>query len=329
MANGKTMQAVAIGPEGLVAVERPVPELGEDHILVKVKYAALNRADLGMASGHKHGNAGGAGAVAGLEWCGDVIAVGSAVSGYKDGDRVMCSGAGAYADYALTTVERCFHVPPELTYEQAACLPVALTTMHDALVTNGELTAGESVLIQGASSGVGIVGLQIAQMMGANIIMGSSTNTNRRNRLTEYGADAVIDTTDAQWPQAVQELTDGKGVHLIVDQVSAGVANDNMKAARVLGRIVNVGRLGGMHGDFNFDLHALKRIQYIGVTFRTRSRAEVDRIHDAMLRDLGDRLAEFRIPIDKTFPLVEAQVAQDYMAANKHFGKILLQVGSN
>ena len=323
------MQAIVIGPDGLTATGMPTPHPTGAEILIRVRYAALNRADLGMASGHKHGSAGGAGAIAGLEAAGDVVALGPDARGYSIGDRVMCSGAGAYADYMLTSPERTFAIPSSLTYAEAVCLPVALTTMHDAIVTNGRLVPGESILIQGASSGVGIVGLQIAKMLGAGLVMGSSTSSDRRQRLTDYGADAVIDTSDAEWPDAVQELTDGKGVDVIVDQVSASVANDNMKAARVLGRIVNVGRLGGTHGDFNFDLHALKRIQYTGVTFRTRSRFEVSQIRDAMLKDLGDRLADFRIPVDRTFPLAEAAAAQAYMGDNLHFGKILLEVGSN
>ena len=127
------------------------------------------------------------------------------------------------------------------------------------------------MLIQGASSGVGLLGMQIAKHMGASIVMGTSTNDGRRARLKEFGCDVALDTRDPKWPDKVKEATGGKGVDLIVDQVSAGVMNQNMEAAAILGRIVNVGRLGGMKGEFNFDLHALKRIDYIGVTFRTRT----------------------------------------------------------
>ena len=110
--------------------------------------------------------------------------------------------------------------------------------------------------------------------------------------------------------------------------------NENMLAARILGRVVTVERLGRMKGDFNFGLHALKRIAYIGVTFRRRSRNEVALIHGAVVRDLGGRLAEFNIPIAKTFPLADGQAAQHDMAGNKHFrnkhfGKIFLQPDSN
>ena len=139
-------------------------------------------------------------------------------------------------------------------------------------------------MIQGASSGVGLMGLQIAKLKGARFVIGTSTNAARRERLKEFGADLAIDTTQPNWSEKVLAATDGKGVDLIVDQVSASVANENMKATAVLGRIVNVGRLGGFKGEFDFDLHALKRIDYIGVTFRTRSVEEVREIVRAHAR---------------------------------------------
>jgi NADPH2:quinone reductase len=171
--------------------------------------------------------------------------------------------------------------------------------------------------------------LQIAKHKGAKLVIGSSTNAGRRARLKEFGADLAIDTKDAGWVDAVTKATDGKGVDLIVDQVSASVANDNMKAAAVLGRIVNVGRLGGTRGEFNFDLHALKRIDYIGVTFRTRSIEEVREITRKMRADLWDAVeaGKLHLPIDRAFPLDQAGAALEHMKANAHFGKILLTVG--
>jgi NADPH2:quinone reductase len=167
---------------------------------------------------------------------------------------------------------------------------------------------------------------QIAKRMGARVVIGSSTNAERRARLTEYGADLAIDSRDPNWPDQVIEATGGKGVDLIVDQISASVANGNMKAAAVLGRIVNVGRLGGFKGEFDFDLHALKRIDYIGVTFRTRSAEEIREIVRRMREDLWPAVeaGELRVPIDRTFPLDQAAEAQAHMKANAHFGKIVL-----
>jgi NADPH2:quinone reductase len=215
-----------------------------------------------------------------------------------------------------------------MSFEQAATLPSALMTMHDALVTNGRLGSGDSVLIQGASSGVGLMALQIARHKGAKLVIGTSSNAERRGRLTEFGADLAIDSGDPGWVGQVMQATGGKGVDLIIDQISAGVANQNMKAAAVLGRIVNVGRLGGVKGEFDFDLHALKRIEYIGVTFRTRSLEEVRDITRKMREDLWPLVeaGTLHLPIDRVFPLDEAAAAQAHMRANAHFGKIVLRL---
>lgn len=312
---------------GLEIREVPRPQPKPNEVLVRVRASALNRADLLMAAGHRHGSLGGTGAVAGLEWSGEVVEVGAEVRATKPGDRVMCSGSGGYAEYAVCDFGRVSQIPANnMTFQQAATLPIALQTMHDALVTNGRLRAGEAVLIQGASSGVGLMGLQIAKLKGARLILGTSTNAVRRARLSEFGADHAIDSKNPGWPEEVLKATDGKGVDLVVDQVSASVANQNMKATAILGRIINVGRLGGARGEFDFDLHALKRIDYIGVTFRTRSLEEVREIVRKMRADLWPALEAgvLHLPIDRTFPLDQAAAAQSHMRANAHFGKIVL-----
>jgi NADPH2:quinone reductase len=208
----------------------------------------------------------------------------------------------------------------------AATLPVALTTMHNALVTNGKLQAGQSVLIQGASSGVGLMALQIAKLKGAKIVIGSSTDATRRGRLKEFGADLAIDSSDLGWVDQVLKATGGEGVDLIIDQVSGKVANQNLAATKVLGRIINVGRLGGSHGDFNFDLHAARRISYIGVTFRTRSVEEIREIFNQVRSDIWAAVesGKLKLPIDKVFALKDIVTAFDHMEANKHLGKIVV-----
>jgi NADPH2:quinone reductase len=215
-----------------------------------------------------------------------------------------------------------------MSYEQAACLPVALQTMHNAIVTAGRFKRGETLLIQGASSGVGLMGLQIGKLLGAAPVMGTSTNPERRARLKDFGCDLALDSSDPTWPEQVKQATGGKGVDLIVDQVSASVANHNLDAAAVLGRIVNVGRLGGMKGEFNFDLHALKRVDYIGVTFRTRTPEEVREINRRMRADLWPAVeaGTLTLPIDSTFALDQVAEALARMRANQHFGKIVLRI---
>lgn len=318
------MKAAVATDNGLEIRDIPQPTLKPFELLVKVKAAGLNRADLAAARGSGHGKPG---ATVGLDWAGEVVEVGSeAKGGFKPGDRVMCAGSGGYAEYAVCDWGRVVRIPDDMSFEHAATLPVALGTMHDALVTNGRLKAGESVLIQGASSGVGLMALQIAKLLGAQPVIGTSTSADRRARLKEFGADVAIDTKEANWPDLVLNATNGQGANLIVDQVSGSLMNGTMKAAAIRGRIVNVGRLGGGKAEFDFDLHANRRLTYIGVTHRTRSVEELREETRAMWADLADAVAakKLRLPVEKVFPLDEAKAAQEYMRANRHFGKILL-----
>ena len=321
------MKAGVASENGLVMRDIPQPRPKPNEVLVKVKAAALNRADLAVARGQPHGPNSGIGALVGIEWAGEVVETGAEVQGgFKPGDRVMCSGNGGYAEYAVSDFGRVNLIPDGLSFEQAAVLPVSLMTLHNALGTAGRLKSGESVMIQGASSGVGLMGLQIAKLMGAKLVIGTPTNDERRARLKEFGADLAIDTRDSAWPEAVLKATDGKGVNLTVDMLSGPLVTQTMKATALLGRIVNVGRLAGTKAELDFDLHALRRIDYIGVTFRTRTLEEVREISRKMRADLWEAVTagKLQLPIDRRFPLDQAPDAQAHMRANKHFGKIVL-----
>jgi NADPH:quinone reductase len=322
--------AVQAGEQGLQIQTVPVPEPGAEQVLVRVHACGLNRADIGMAAGHAHGAQGGPGTRLGMEWAGEVVRCGEQAHGFQPGDRVMGSGVGAFAEYLVVDHGRVLPLPTSnMGFEQAATLPVALQTMHDAIVTNGRLQQGEAVLIQGASSGVGLMGLQVARLLGAGLVIGSSTTAERRERLKAFGADLAIDTRDADWPKQVLAATGGRGVNLIVDQLSGTQAIANLQAAAVQARIVNVGRLAGMRGEYDFDLHALKRIQYVGVTFRTRSTEEIREVIRRMHADLAAPLAAGRLslPLDRVFPFDQAAEALAYMARNAHFGKVVLTLG--
>lgn len=319
------MKAAVATESGLEIREIPQPKPKPFELLVKVKAAGLNRADLGAARGQ--GGHGTVGATVGLDWAGEVVEVGAETGGnFRPRNRVMCAGTGGYAEYAVCDWGRVVPIPDDMSFEHAATLPVALGTMHDALVTNGRLKTGERVLIQGASSGVGLMALQIAKHLGAKLVIGTSTNADRRARLKDFGADLVVDTKDPNWPDIVLNATDGEGVNLIIDQISGNLINGSMKATAILGRIVNVGRLGGGKAEFDFNLHANRRITYIGVTHRTRSVAELREETRAMWADLagGVIAKKLSLPVEKIFPLEQAKAAQEYMRANQHFGKILL-----
>jgi len=323
------MKAAVMGEKAVEVRDLPKPEPKPNEVLIRVRASSLNRADLLVALGHQHGSVGGVGARIGLECSGEVEAVGSAVKDIKPGDRVMGSAPGGFAEYAVTDAGRVHRIPGNnMTYEQAACFPVALQTMHNAVVTAGRLKRGETMLMQGASAGVGLMGMQIGKLMGASLVMGTSTNPERRARLKEYGCDVALDSRDPNWPAAVKKATGDKGVNLIVDLVSGGVANQNLEAAALLGRIVNVGRLGGMKGEFDFDKHALKRIDYIGVTFRTRTIDEVREINRLMRADLWPAVeaGKLSLPIYKSYPLADIADALAAMRANQHFGKIVIAI---
>jgi len=322
-----TMKAAVLGENGVELRDLPKPAPKPNEVLIRVKASSLNRADLLVALGHQHGSVGGVGARIGLECSGEVEAVGSEVKDFKAGDRVMGSAPGGFAEFVVTDAGRVHRIPGNnMSYEQAACFPVALQTMHNAVVTAGRLNHGETLLMQGASTGVGLMGMQIGKLMGASLVLGTSTNPERRARLKEFGCDVALDSSDPNWPKEVKKATGDRGVSLIVDLISGGVANQNLEAAALLGRIVNVGRLGGMKGEFNFDLHALKRIDYIGVTFRTRTFEEVREINRLMRADLWPAIesGKLSLPIYKTYPLADIAAALALMQANKHFGKVVI-----
>jgi NADPH:quinone reductase len=320
------MKAYVYGANGaeITDIAKPAPKGAQ--VLVRIRACGLNRADLGMTKGHAHGSAGGAGTVLGMEWAGEVAELGPDAKGVKVGDRIMGSGGAAFAEYTLADHGRLFRTPSNMNFEGAATLPVALTTMHNAVVTNGALQPGQSVLIQGASSGVGLMAMQIAKLKGASMVIGSSTDAARRGRLKEFGADLAVDSSDPGWVDQVLQATGGEGVDLIVDQVSGQVASQNLKATKIKGRIVNVGRLGGTHADFNFDLHAARRISYIGVTFRTRSIEEIRDIFSEVRKDIWPAVEsrQLQLPIDKVFTFDEIGKAFEHMEANRHLGKIVV-----
>ena len=323
------MRAAVLGDKGVEIRDLPKPAPKPNEVLIRVRASSLNRADLLVALGHQHGSVGGVGARLGLECAGEVEAVGNEVEGVKPGDRVMASAPGGFAEYVVTDAGRVHRIPGNnMSYEQAACFPVALQTMHNAVVTAGRLKRGETMLMQGASAGVGLMGMQIGKLMGAALVIGTSTNADRRARLHEFGCDLALDSADPGWPDQAKNATGGKGVDLIVDLVSAPVANQNLEAASILGRIVNVGRLGGMKGEFDFDKHALKRIDYIGVTFRTRSAEEVREINRRMRADLWPAIeaGKLSLPIHKTYKLADIGEALALMRANRHFGKVVISV---
>lgn len=317
----------AVGSLTLTEVPDPSPRPGQ--LLVRVRAAGLNRADLAARAGTYVVGAGGRPprpTTAGAELAGEVLAVGDGVEGWSVGDRVMAQGAG-YAELAAVDARLALPAPAALSWEEAGSLPVALLTMHDALVTNGRWAPGESVLVHAVTSGVGVVGAQLALHLGAPLVLGTSRTPAKRERLAELLGDERVALCDpGELVTVAAERTDGRGVDVAIDNVGAAVIADTVTAAAILGRIVQVGRLGGRHGTFDLDELARKRVSLIGVTFRTRTPEERFAVVRATLDHVGDAVAAgvLRPPIHATYPLAEAEAAQEALARDEHLGKLVL-----
>ena len=323
------MKAVVVTEEGVSVQNVETPKPKENEVLVKVFACGLNRADLVVADGGAHGASGGPGTIVGMEFSGEVIELGSKVKDYSIGDRVMCSGSSAWAEYAVADHGRVIKLPNNnMNYLKASTYPIALATMHNAIVTAGNFTQGQSVLIQGASSGVGLMGLQISKYLGAKVVIGTSTKPDKFEKLKSFGADLVLNSKDSDWVDQVLSATDNQGVDLIIDQLSGYTVNQNMMATKVKGKIVNVGRLAGGITEFNCDLHALRRINYEGVTFRTRSIQEIRDVYSNMWNDFEKLVisGELSLPIEKVFDFNDVGKSLDYMRENQHFGKLVLKL---
>ena len=323
------MKAVTVVKNGVKIsdVAKPTPKKNE--VLIKVRACGLNRADLAVADGGAHGNAGGPGTIVGMEFSGEVVELGEDVNSLSIGDRVMCSGSSAWAEYAITDYGRVIKIPDNnMDFITASTLPIALATMHNAIVTAGGFIKGQSILIQGASSGVGLMGLQIAKSLKAKMIFGTSTKPDKFHKLEQLGADFVINSKDSNWSEEVLDKTNGVGVDLIIDQLSGYTINQNMLATKIKGNIVNVGRLAGGPSEFNCDIHALRRINYKGVTFRTRSLDEIRSVFANMWKDLGNLVSNgnLSMPIEKVYQFNDVSQALSHMRENKHFGKLILQL---
>ena len=323
------MKAVTVVETGVQIIDVDIPSPKDSEVLVKVHACGLNRADMVVADGGAHGVAGGPGTIVGMEFSGEIIKCGEHVKNVSIGDRVLCSGSSAWAEYAIADYGRVIKIPDNnMDFITASTFPIALATMHNAIITIGNFTKGQTILIQGASSGVGLMGLQIAKNLGAKLVIGTSTKPEKFDKLKSIGADLVVNSKDKDWVDQVLQATNDEGVDLIIDQLSGYTINENMKASKIKGTIVNVGRLAGGNTEFNCDLHALRRINYCGVTFRTRSIKEIRDVYSNMWTDLSDLVTsgKLSLPIDKIFEFNDVADALSFMRDNLHFGKLILKV---
>jgi NADPH:quinone reductase-like Zn-dependent oxidoreductase len=298
---------------------------------VRVKATALNRADLYQRQGTYPKQAkgdDGLATIAGLEAAGEVVGVEGNIAGFAIGERVMALCMGSYAEFITIDHRLAVHVPDRLSWEEAAAVPVSYMTEHDALITNAGLKAGESVLVHAAASGVGVAAIQIAKLFGAKPVIGTGRVTAKFELLNRQGMDLGINYQNTGFADAVLAATNGLGVNIIIDHIGGPHLNENLRCLALRGRLISVGRLGGIIGELNLDLMALKRLHLIGVTFRTRSLKERIAIAQRFSADLLPALADGRLRpfINRVFPLDQALEAQTYMTTNAQTGKIILTV---
>ena len=321
------MYAVRVIPAaagGRVEVQEvPQPVAGSRQVLVRVRASGLNRGEITQAKDRRSGEP----ITAGVEFAGEVADVGAEVTSWKPGDRVMGHGRECQAQYVLSDPRALMRVPDAMSWIEAATFPNVYVTAHDALVVNGELKRGESVLVNGASDGVALAAIQIAALFGAKPVIATSRSAAKLERLTALGVDVAIDSARSQ-AEAVMAATGNRGVDVIVDTVGGPAFEQNMNSLAIKGRLVQIARLGGSTAQIDLSVLWLRRLKLVGVTFRTRSEEERLACIEACARDLLPHLEAGRIRsvVDRTFPLEKVVEAHAYMQRSEHFGKIVLTV---
>ncbi|MFJ3671503.1 zinc-binding dehydrogenase [Streptomyces sp. NPDC090106] len=322
-----TMRAL-VGGKGadwiLEETERPV-QLGA--VRVQVHAAGLNRADLYALQGTYTANSQGQGPfTAGMEVAG-VVETGSPLAPHLPaGTRVMGITVGAFADYALCHPRLFVPIPDRLGFEEAATLPVGLVTEHDALVTQAGFTAGQSVLIVGGTSAIGLIGVQLAKALGAATVIATTTSDAKRAALLDAGADIAVNTTTDDLAAAVLAATDGRGADVTLDHVGGASFAELPRATAIGGTVVSIGRLAGSATTLDLDTIAFRRQRLIGTTFSIRTRAELGDVVTALGEHVLPAVADGRIGprLDSVHPVSQAARAAQRLRDNAATGKVVL-----
>ena len=324
------MRAVVVarpgGPEVLQMAERPLPEPGPGEIRVRVHASALNRADLLQRRGLYPAPPGAPQDVPGLEYAGEVDAVGEGAGLWAVGSRVMgIVGGGGYAEYVVVHEREAMRIPQGLSYEEGAAIPEAFLTAYDALFARLELVMGERVLIHAVGSGVGTAALQLARVAGA-VTIGTSRSPEKLRRAGELGLDVAIDTSSEDLAAALENATYGSGVHAVVDLVGGKVLEESLRGMAQGGRVVVVGTVAGSKVELDLGLLLQRRIRIVGTVLRTRPLEE----KIALARELSSTVlpllssGKIRPVIDRVYPFSDIADAHRQMEQNDTFGKIVL-----
>lgn len=318
------MKALAIegdGPDAHWALRTlPDPQPAPSELLIRVMAVGLNRADLRFSRDH-YGNTNG---VAGGEMAGVVLAVGAECVGFSPGDRVMALAPGCFAELVALDHRLVLQVPQGMEWVEAAAIPAAYITAHDALMRLGGLRPGAAVLVQGATSSVGLAALQLARHFGAVCLLAVARSAAKLAVLQAH-FDVGL-TADQSWPELVLDATSGNGVDLVFDLVGGEALHGNLACTALQGKIVAVGRLGGSQATLDLDLLAFRRISLIGTTFRSRTVEErvatVRRFEQEALPAIT--AGTVRPVIDAVYGVAGAEQARSRLEDGRHVGKIVL-----
>ena len=316
------------GPEVIEVREVPDPRPSRGEALVRVRAAALNRADLLQRRGLYPPPPGLREDIPGLELAGEVVAVGDGVTGVAPGDRVMAiAGGEAQAELAVAHERMLVRVPAPLSLEEAGATMEAFVTSHDALFTLGGLRPGWPVLVHAVGSGVATAALQLASAAGATVI-GTSRTQGKLDQARALGLHhgILVGREEPRFAEEVLRLTGSEGVPLVLDFVGGAYAAENVRALATRGRVVVIGTLGGRAAQVDLSLLMKKRGEVLGTVLRPRPLEEKIAATRAFARDVVPLLAAGRVKpvVDGVFPLERAREAHERMERNESFGKLVL-----
>lgn len=315
------------GPEVLAFEERPDLTPAPSELLVRVRATALNRADLMQLRGAYPPPPDAPPDVPGLEYAGEVLAVGPRVRRFRPGDRVMgIVGGGAWAEQLTVHEREALPMPEGLDFADAAALPEAYLTAFDALVLQGGLRPGETVLIHAVASGVGSAAVQLCRAMGANAV-GTGRNAAKLARAKEWGAETLlVDTTPPRFAEAVRQATGGRGADLVLDLVGGDYLPETLEALAPQGRVMLVGLVAGAKAQVNLSLVLTKRLRLTGTVLRSRPLEEKIAVALAAERHLLPlfRSGALKPVIDAVLPISAIKEGLDRLARNETVGKLVL-----
>jgi putative PIG3 family NAD(P)H quinone oxidoreductase len=310
-------------PDVLRVVDRPKPVPSGDEVLVRVRAAGVNRADLLQRAGHYPAPPDSPQDIPGMEYCGVVAGLGPDAHALKMGTRVFgIVGGGAQAEYLVAREALAMAVPDAVSDVEGGAIPEAYITAHDALYVVGSLEPGERVLVHAVGSGVGLAVLQLAKARGCTVF-GTSRNKEKLEKAKAYGLDVAIDPSDGPFEQAARDID------VVVDFVGAPYFEANLSALAGRGRLIIVSTLGGTSAQLSLRTLMTKRLQIAGTVMRSRSFEEKVKATRAFESDVLGLLSDryVHVPIDRVFKLEEAAEAHRYLEQNKNFGKVVFDVG--